>query len=145
MFIDGLTISVAYCNMGVNDAIDTVVERFTLDRCLAIGDAVWYDNLVRAPDTGLLWAVTQRQTLAEDPPLSADVGTYPDNGNTSPGYCDPMRRQIFTGIAPESRCGLSWGKIRKKWASARLFLQNTAKPLARIPVESPVNASRKQR
>jgi len=37
----------------------------------------------------------------EDPPLSADVGTYPGNGNTFPGYYDPLGRYIFMGIALE--------------------------------------------
>jgi outer membrane receptor protein involved in Fe transport len=37
----------------------------------------------------------------EDPPLSSDVGTFPGNGNTFPGYYDPLGRYIFMGISIE--------------------------------------------
>jgi len=235
-FLDGLTVSIDWFNIEVTDAIDVVPQRFTLDQCLATGEASWCDNVNRAPGSGSLWVGTQgyitatntnigkferegidlqigyttpigdmgdldfsligtslmtantqptpvsavvdckgiwengqcvgafpewahsfRATWAtpwdldlslmwryvsavddaggrganwdaynwidlagtwqitdstqlrlginnvfdEDPPLSADVGTYPGNGNTFPGYYDPLGRYIFMGIALE--------------------------------------------
>ena len=49
------------------------------------------------------WLIKQKELnlTDEDPPLSSDVGTYPGNGNTFPGYYDPMGRYIFMGIALE--------------------------------------------
>ena len=60
-------------------------------------------------DLAATWQVTDSTQLRfginnvmdEDPPLSSDVGTYPGNGNTFPGFYDPMGRYIFMGIALE--------------------------------------------
>jgi iron complex outermembrane receptor protein len=59
IFIDGLVVSVDYFNIEVNDAIDTIPQRFTLDQCLATGDPTFCDNVQRAPGSGSLWVGTQ--------------------------------------------------------------------------------------
>jgi outer membrane receptor protein involved in Fe transport len=58
-FIDGLVVSVDYFNIEVNDAIDTIPQRFTLDQCLSTGDPTFCDNVQRAPGSGSLWVGTQ--------------------------------------------------------------------------------------
>ena len=60
-------------------------------------------------DLAATWQVTDNTQLRfgisnimdEDPPLSSDVGTYPGNGNTFPGFYDPMGRYIFMGVSLE--------------------------------------------
>ena len=55
-FLDGLTVSIDYFNIEITGAIDIVPQTFTLDQCLATGDAAFCDNVVRAPASGSLWA-----------------------------------------------------------------------------------------
>ena len=60
-------------------------------------------------DLAATWQVTDSTQLRfginniadEDPPLSSDVGTFPGNGNTFPGYYDPLGRYIFMGVSLE--------------------------------------------
>jgi outer membrane receptor protein involved in Fe transport len=57
-FVDGLTVSVDWFNINVDKAIDIVPSRFTLDQCLATGDATFCNNVNRAPGSGSLWLGT---------------------------------------------------------------------------------------
>ena len=54
-FLDGLIVSLDYYNIEVENAIDNVPQRFTLDQCLETGDSFWCDNVVRSPGSGSLW------------------------------------------------------------------------------------------
>ena len=58
-FIDGLVVSVDYFKIEVEDAISNRGQEFTLNQCLATGDALWCDAVTRAPNTGSLWLGTQ--------------------------------------------------------------------------------------
>jgi len=58
-FIDGLVVSVDWFNIEVVDAISNRGQEFTLNQCLASGDALWCDAVTRAPGSGSLWLGTQ--------------------------------------------------------------------------------------
>jgi len=86
-FVDGLTVSIDYFNIEVTDAIDTVPQRFTLDQCLATGDAVWCDNVVRAPGSGSLWVGTQGYVVA----TNTNIGKFEREGvDLQIGYTTPI-------------------------------------------------------
>ena len=75
-FLEGLTVSVDYFNIEVEDAIDTVPQRFTLDNCLATGDAIWCDNVNRAPGSGSLWVGTNGFIVA----TNTNIGKFEREG-----------------------------------------------------------------
>jgi len=58
-FIDGLVVSIDWFNIEVTDAISNRGQEFTLDQCLATGDAFWCSNVTRAQGSGSLWLGTQ--------------------------------------------------------------------------------------
>ena len=58
-FIDGLVVSADYFNITVEDAISNRGQEFTLNQCLATGEALWCDSVIRAPGSGSLWLGTQ--------------------------------------------------------------------------------------
>jgi outer membrane receptor protein involved in Fe transport len=86
-FIDGLTVSIDYFNIEVTGAIDTVPQRFTLDQCLATGDAIWCDNVNRSPNSGSLW-------VSDDGFISAtnvNIGKFEREGvDLQIGYTTPI-------------------------------------------------------
>jgi len=65
-FIDGLTISIDYFNIEIEGAIDIVPQTFTLDTCLSTGDAAFCDNVIRAPNSGSLWAGSNGWVVGTD-------------------------------------------------------------------------------
>jgi outer membrane receptor protein involved in Fe transport len=86
-FIDGLTISVDYFNIEVTDAIDTVPQTFTLNNCLSTGDAVWCDNVQRAPGSGSLWAGSNGFVVA----TNVNIGKFEREGvDLQVGYTTPI-------------------------------------------------------
>jgi iron complex outermembrane receptor protein len=87
IFIDGLTISVDWFSIEVEDAISIIPQRFTLDQCLATGDAIWCDNVVRAPNTGSLWAGTRGFIRAPN----VNIGYFEREGiDLQIGYTTPI-------------------------------------------------------
>lgn len=54
-FVDGLSISLDWFNIEIDDAIEVVEIATTLDRCLDTGDPVFCDRIRRNPGLGDLW------------------------------------------------------------------------------------------
>jgi outer membrane receptor protein involved in Fe transport len=86
-FIDGLVVSIDYFNIEVEGAIDTIPQRFTLDQCLATGEAIWCDNVTRAPGSGSLWAGTNGFITA----TNTNIGKFEREGvDLQVGYNLPI-------------------------------------------------------
>ena len=86
-FIDGLTVSIDYFNIEVTGAIDVIPQRFTLEQCLETGDALWCDNVQRAPGSGSLWVGTQGFVVA----TNTNIGKFEREGvDLQIGYTLPI-------------------------------------------------------
>lgn len=58
--VPGLSFSVDYFDISIDDAISTVGRSFTVEQCLLTGDAAFCDNVIRFPNTGFLQTVNAR-------------------------------------------------------------------------------------
>ena len=86
-FVDGLTVSIDYFNIEVTGAIDVIPQRFTLEQCLETGDALWCDNVQRAPGSGSLWVGTQGFIIA----TNTNIGKFEREGvDLQIGYTLPV-------------------------------------------------------
>jgi outer membrane receptor protein involved in Fe transport len=86
-FIDGLTVSIDYFKIEVNDAIDVVPPTFSLDQCLATGDAAFCDLVNRNPNTGSLWAGSVGFVTA----TNVNIGFFEREGiDLQIGYTTPI-------------------------------------------------------
>ncbi len=54
-FIDGLTLTVDYWDIALEEGIGSIPASTTLDKCLETGNAVFCNNINRHPQTGSLW------------------------------------------------------------------------------------------
>ncbi len=54
-FLDGLTLTVDYFDISIEEGIGSIPASTTLDKCLDTGNAVFCNNINRHPQTGSLW------------------------------------------------------------------------------------------
>ena len=54
-FLDGLTLTVDYFDISIEEGIGSIPASTTLDKCLETGNAVFCNNINRHPQTGSLW------------------------------------------------------------------------------------------
>ena len=86
-FVEGLVISLDYYNIEVEDAIDNVPQRFTLDQCLETGDPLFCDNVTRAPGSGSLWVSNSGFITATE----INIGKFEREGiDVAVGYDFPV-------------------------------------------------------
>ena len=86
-FLEGLTVSIDYFKIEVEQAIDTVPQTFTLDQCLQTGDPVFCNNVNRAPNSGSLWAGTNGWIVG----TNVNIGYFEREGvDIQIGYNTPI-------------------------------------------------------
>lgn len=86
-FLDGLTVSIDYFNIEVEDAIDTVPQTFTLTQCLETGDPTFCNNVQRAPNSGSLWAGTNGFIIG----TNVNIGAFEREGiDVQASYTTPI-------------------------------------------------------
>lgn len=75
-FIEGLTVSVDYFDIEVEDAISFLTPEFVLRQCAETGDPLFCDSVNRAPGTGSLWLGNQGYVAA----ANTNIGFFSTKG-----------------------------------------------------------------
>ncbi|HEX7037191.1 MAG TPA: TonB-dependent receptor [Pseudomonadales bacterium] len=124
-FLEGLSITLDYYDIEIEDAIDNLTPEFVLQQCLETGAAEFCDSVTRAPGSGSLWLGSNGFITAVDTNIGyfnvkgydlvadytfgiGDWGSITLSDVLS--YVDTWEKQEVEG-APIVRCEGLWGGV----------------------------------